>query len=35
MIGVYAPYELRLQRAMQRDGATAAEIQQRMDKQNE
>ncbi len=33
MIGVSAPYELRLQRAMQRDSATEAEIKKRMDKQ--
>jgi dephospho-CoA kinase len=33
MIGVYAPYALRLSRAMQRDGASEAEIQKRMDKQ--
>lgn len=33
MIGVSAPFELRLQRAMQRDGATEAAIRQRMDKQ--
>jgi len=33
MIGVYAPYETRLRRAMQRDKATEAEIRKRMDKQ--
>ena len=33
MIGVYAPQELRLQRAMLRDNATAASIKQRMEKQ--
>jgi len=33
MIGVYAPYETRLRRAMQRDHADAATIRQRMDKQ--
>lgn len=33
VIGVYAPRALRLQRAMQRDQADAATIEQRMDKQ--
>lgn len=33
MIGVYAPYELRLQRAMQRDHATAETVKQRMAQQ--
>jgi dephospho-CoA kinase len=33
MIGVYAPVEMRLQRAMSRDNATEEVIRQRMDKQ--
>jgi dephospho-CoA kinase len=33
MIGVYAPIEMRLQRAMSRDNATEEVIRQRMDKQ--
>lgn len=33
MIGVYAPFEVRLQRAMQRDHATEEAIRERMDKQ--
>jgi len=33
MIGVYAPAEMRLQRAMQRDGATEEQIRQRMAQQ--
>ena len=33
MIGVYAPYEVRLQRAMKRDKATEEEIRKRMDRQ--
>jgi dephospho-CoA kinase len=33
MIGVYAPVEMRLERAMRRDNATAEVIRQRMDKQ--
>lgn len=33
MIGVYAPVEMRLQRAMHRDNATEEVIRQRMDKQ--
>lgn len=33
MIGVYAPFEMRLQRAMQRDKVTEAEIKRRMDRQ--
>jgi dephospho-CoA kinase len=33
MIGVYAPLEMRLQRAMQRDHASEADIRKRMDKQ--
>lgn len=33
MIGVYAPYELRLQRTMQRDKVGEEEVKKRMDKQ--
>ncbi len=33
MIGVYAPYELRLQRTMQRDKVSEEEVKKRMDKQ--
>ena len=33
MIGVYAPVDIRLQRAMQRDNATEETVKQRMDKQ--
>ena len=33
MIGVYAPFELRLQRAMQRDNTTAETVKQRMAQQ--
>lgn len=33
IIGVYAPEQLRLERAMKRNNATATEIQKRMDKQ--